>query len=312
MNLQISSLNTQYYEAETEADEATAALKLPITDYKTIITLKTQQLLTPKQKYFAAANATHDRDERLKTIKQDVKKQYLQAMLIQENIANTKSDIAIANRKLNEMNLRLKLGQIKQLDMKKYQDALNTFNIQLKNYNNQYNTSLRAIKNALDLKASDNIIFLSSNLSYTKFDDSKIEDRIALAVLNSYEVTKQNQSISLAQTQYDIYGTSDLNYSITSGTYTLDTVKQSVESKLWEAYYNLKTLEDNVEAENINQVNELNNLNLATLKNKLKLTTNADLMSEELTYNKQLTKTKSAINDYMLCIDSFKNMLGEK
>lgn len=264
--------------------------------------------------------AKSDRAEKLKSIKNDLKKQYLNALSDQKDIDSINESIENLNTKIKNQNMKIQLGQATESSV----DSLNTQKANLQTSLNQLNVQLQSelltIKEYLNLNMSQQLTLADAGEDFVKFEDSNIENRIADAVDKNPDIIKQENSLELLKSKTGIY----MNYyskyenqirgfqiNIDQSRMSLENAKLTTEINLWQSYYNLKNAEGTVDQEKTNLQNAEEDLNIAQTKYNVGTADKTTLEDAKIALQQQKTKVERAINNYIVSSESFQNLLEE-
>lgn len=265
-------------------------------------------------------NEKHDRDEKLKSLKVDLQRQYLNALSDQEDIESLKSSINNLEKKIEKTTLRIKLGQTNstELDSLKAQKA--ELNSRLNNLKAQLEAELLTIKQHLNISLVKEISLTPVKKDYSKFDDTGIEYRLDNGVKRNYELKKQENSLDLLKSKKGIYMEHSIDYEVAIRGFDIN-INQAREMinnatlncriNVLKAYYDLKNKEEAVEAEKLNLQVAEDNFNTIETKFKSGMVDGIEREAVKIALDQQKTKLQRAINDYMVTGESFKNLLEE-
>ena len=123
-------------------------------------------------------SAKSDRAERTEAIKNDLKKQYLNALCDQKDIDVINKSIENLDNKIKIQNTKINAGIATENSV----ESLNTQKSNLQTSLNQLNTQLQSelltIRQYLNLNMSQQITLTDTSEDYVKFDDSNIDEKI--------------------------------------------------------------------------------------------------------------------------------------
>lgn len=264
--------------------------------------------------------AKSDRDEKLKSIKNDLKKQYLNALCDQQDTANINKSLENLNNKIKIQNAKIQAGtatenSIEDLNTQKsnLQTSLNQLNVQLQ-------SELLTIKQYLNLNMTQQITLENASEEYIKFDDTNIENRITDAVDRNPEIVKQENSLELLKSKTGIYMKYYSQYenqirgfqiNTSQSRISLDSLELTTEINLWKSYYNLKNAEDTVNQEKTNLENAEDDVKTAQTKYDTGVTDKTALDDASTALQQQKTKLERAVDNYMTVSESLQNALEE-
>lgn len=317
MDMKIAIADTEYWQSLDDADAAKDKFSKTIEDK--IANEKVKQI-DWQRKLITLNNLKYDRNEKLKSLKLDITKQYMSLQLSQKDIENSQIDLTNLDTKINDMLLKVKLGLVREIDVKSLQAQRLTMQSQIDKSKGQLEIDMLSFKNALGIDTKTNLYLFPVQKEYATFNDYDIANRIAAALAKSHDVENAQKDYDLTVLEKDITAkyydyvpstVKDLETTVVDKASTLDNTKRSVEASLWTAYYNLKSLEDSVEIARLNVAIDELNLQITQAKVKAGQATAATESNDKLTLEKQKASFQKAINDYMITIDEFVNQLGE-
>ena len=206
------------------------------------------------------------------------------------------------------------------------QDSLQSLNVQKSQFQASLNTpkaqlqqNLLTIKQKINMDLDSNLTLLSTQKQYSKFDDSNMESKIDTAVKNNYNMEKINNNLNILKIKEAIY--KQYSYNDDSGEVSTGLSIQDLENSLadtelntkislWNSYYNIKNLEDNVSLENVKVESAMANYN--TILSKVKEGTAVQLQADsaELSLKYEQANLKNAQNNYMEAVDEFQYNLN--
>lgn len=277
------------------------------------------KFIYPKQSLQQIENAKHEKDNRLKEIKNDVEKQYLNLVNSDKEIGLTNKSIENINEEIKKTNTNIKEGRavsssLEALKLKKVQ-----LTTELNRAKLQKEESLIKIKQYLNIDKEKNINLSPAKKVFQKFNDSHIEDIINKALLKNYDLYSKNKNLEFAKDEkalYVKYGSNSLEEEVNVDVKVKDlendlqNTKTNVEINLWRAYYDLKAKESTAEIEMLNLENAKSRYNESEIRYKAGAIDKLQLQSSKLELDKQNVTTERAINDYMITVDSFKDNLA--
>ncbi|OAA86901.1 TolC family protein [Clostridium ljungdahlii] len=265
-------------------------------------------------------NTKMDRDEKLKSIKNDLKKQYLNALCDQEDIENTKKLIENLDDKIKNQNLKIQLGQATDSSLETLKTQKSSLQTSLNNLQVQLQSELLNIKQYLNLDMSQEIILTPIEEKYVKFDDTGIDTRIENAIDKNPDVIKQQSSLDLLKSKtgtYMSYGGKYANQirgfqiNIEEQSSALDQLKLATQIKLVQAYYDLKNANDLVSQEQVNLQNAEDDFKAAQAKYSVGVIDKPTEVDSSIALNQEKTKLKRAIDNCTVSSENLKNLLEE-
>ncbi|WP_195604273.1 TolC family protein [Clostridium tyrobutyricum] len=265
-------------------------------------------------------SAKSDRAERIQAIKNDLKKQYLNALCDQKDIDIINKSIENIDNKIKIQNVKIEAGVATENSV----ESLNTQKSNLQTSLNQINTQLQSelltIRQYLNLNMLQQITLTDISEDYVKFDDSNIDERIQTAVDKNPEIVKQENSLDLLKSKTGIYTDYYAKYenqvkafqiNINQSRMALDNLEINTQIGLWQSYYNLKNAENSVDAEKANLENAEDDLKIAGSSYAAGSTDKTAVDDANTSLEQQKNKLERAINNYVATLNDFKNSLGE-
>lgn len=313
---QLSLYKKQY---SISLDEAISArIVVDMTD----TVLRKKEKLNWKEKLNVLENHEQDRSNFIYNAKAKFQRSYINAVQLQKDSAAILTELDKLEISINHAKLKLQNGLIKSSEL----NGMNSTKAQLVAQANAIGRQLEIIKldlkKALGIEMSKDISVVEADKVFTKFLDDSLEEKIKAAVQESFELEKAVKDLDLTKLKYKIvttyYGETypaeadSIETSIEQKEHDLKLIALKKESDLWNSYYSIKNLEDNIEIQRINV--KLAELNLHDVQTKIKLNKAIalDELSSSVNLSKANNKLQSLINEYMLSQESFNRELGNK
>jgi len=307
----------RYGDALEEADEAKGDKgNTPIANLQ----LRKTELLNWQLEKLNLNELKNEKTERLKAIKSDVKKQYIDTLLLNEDIEFIKEDIVIIDKKIEEMTLRIKLGQAKETDYKSLSVQKLTLQNQLALLNTQVQVSMINLKKTLGIAISQQINIEDIVLPYVYVDKENLSETILKAVEGDFAIVKiakelelKNYEIQLTKDYTDYRYSidySDLQVEVKEIETKLSYDKVNLEAELWIEYYNLLGLEDSIKLEELNTEIEKINYDTIVAKAKLNMVDAIKESNARISYNRQKSNYQRAMYDYILAAEQLNQKLN--
>ncbi|MFZ3131110.1 MAG: TolC family protein [Desulfosporosinus sp.] len=272
--------------------------------------------LNYKRSQWTLDNAKHDRDTQIKALKVQITNEYESILTLQQQADNLKTQLANLDAVINQVNLQIKLGLKVASEIYAYNAQKSKLEAAQKAIINSINSSMITLKQDLGIDISRNVV-LTSNLSpYTKFDDTDINNTIAKAIQNSYDIPKYTQDIEITQIEYDIdfyysdYLLADrVQLSIEDKKGTLATLPVTLEVGLRKDYNTLKTLENTIEADKLTVEADQININVMQKNIDVGKSSSLEMIAlQNILLNDQYTLQQD-INVYMTAASNLQNSL---
>ena len=322
-NPDIKALDSKIVVAKKQYDDDSkkqnkASIKDPM-GKTTVLDIKKQQEINWRESLLNLKNMEHQRKETLRNLKVEAEKMYIEASALKSDIQNSKDELSVIDKRIDEANLKIKLGYVKQSDIKTLEAQKSQISSTITASQNSLSDTMADLKGILGI--SDDTALYIDPLYYDmlEFDDSNIEGKIQEAVKMSYDISSKQEELDIL----NLDKTLTLKYSLVKDDSTVDSINSNIADKeeefesagynlrssLLSSYYNLKVLQNNVEAEK---------LNVETAENDLKNThalVNAGIAVkiDELEKSNALSKEKStlqrAINSYIIASHDLKGKL---
>ncbi len=265
-------------------------------------------------------NEKHDRDDKLKELKNKFQGQYFNAVTDQKDMESIHAELANLDKKIEKTTLRVKLGQTTGTELDNVMAEKSGLQSRLNTTEAKLQAELLTIKQYLSIGLTKDISFSSAQKEFAKFDENGIDYRIQNAVDKNYALKKQENSITLLKTEKGISmgysATMDVeirgfDVSISQAREAMEDAKLSTQIKIMQGYYDLKNKEDAVQAEKLNLEIAEDNFNTAETKFKSGMVDKIEEEGARIKLDQQKNKYQAAINDYMVTSESFKNLMEE-
>ncbi|MDQ7093919.1 TolC family protein [Desulfosporosinus sp. PR] len=312
-DLKLADSQIQIYDKQNQTDLAQHSAGTAVTDEDS----KKVQFLNFKRSQWTLDNAKHDRDNQLKDLKVDVTNQYETILALQQQADNYKTELANIDKLIDQANLQIKLGLQIPSSINSYTASKSKLEAAQKAVLNSINSDMITLKQDLGIDLSRNVVLTSTLIPYTQFDDSKLDNQIAEAIKNNYDIQRYTQDIDITQIEHDIDlefddKTSDqLEISIEDKKETLANLAVNQEVSLRTAYNNLKSLENTIAADKLTV--EADQINLDTKQKNVDVGTasSLDLINLQNTLLNDQNTLQQDINTYMTAVANFQNSLDD-
>lgn len=271
--------------------------------------------LNYKRTQWTLDNAKHDREIQLKDLKAQITNEYQNILTLQQQAKNLKTQQGNLEKIIDQVNLQIELGLIVPTDIHTYNAQKSKLEAAQNAIANSIKSSMLTLKQDLGIEINRNVVLTSSPIQYTKFDDSDVDNKIAKAVENSYELSKYERDIELTQIEYDIafyYSNvmaDQIQLSIEDKKATLASLPTTLEVGFRTAYNTIKTLENTIEADKLTV--EADQINISVMQKNIDVGKASSLEMIAL-QNKLLTDQytlRQDIDAYMTAVTNFKNSL---
>jgi outer membrane protein TolC len=280
---------------------------------------KTKQL-SYRQATLELDSLYNDKVEKLQALRTSVKQEYVGLQLQKDNIEYIKQDIAVMDKEMKEIQLRMQLGQAKESDYKSmYAQSLSLQN-QLNSLNTQYQTSLINFKKTLGIELSQPVEIQNIVLPYATVNKETQHSDIVKAIENDFAIKKLNRQIELKKIEIQLVKKytdakfsseyRDLLVELDELETNLSYQKVSMEAALMIQGYDLLVLNDKVKLAELNLEIAKINYDAAMAKAKLGLIDKATEINAGITYNRQKNSLQSAKYDYTIAAEQFNRDLN--
>ena len=271
--------------------------------------------LNHKKALWTLENAKYDREKQLKDVKVQVANQYQNILALQEQVNNLKIQIDNVDKYIEQLKLQINLGMGIESQIYALNAQRSGLEAALKASQNSITSSMIALKKDLGIDIARDVVLKSDLSAYKKFDDSQIDERIAKAVENDYDLKRYEQDVELTEIEYDIAyyysnGSADqLQISVEDKKATLEALPVTKEVELKKAYNSLRSLENSIKASEL--AVEADKINIEVLQKKIDAGVSSSIEMIEFQnklLNDQYTLLQNIIS-YMSAASNFENSL---
>lgn len=315
MDKKIGLLTKQY----DEALERSKSFPHQASEKMSKVEIVKEERLNWKSKLLELNNMKHDREEKLKQIKNDVEKMFADITIMQVQRKSLQEQLTAVDQRIAQMQLKIKLGMLKSTDIKQLEAQKIKLDSELKSLDREVTILLSDIKKVAGINASTNITIKDYSYTYKSFNEYQVDMRIQNAVTGSYDIAKAKEELELLKIERDIvYHFSDdpqmdveqLDMDINVKEAEIDDLNTSVESKLRTNYFALLNFNDAIEIAKIDkEIAELN-LKKGEAQYKVGKITEMDVLDLRIALIKQEAQLMQAIGDYMKASKDFDNELS--
>jgi hypothetical protein len=309
---------SQFEDVLDAADEARRQNKSD-----TSLQLKKTEVLTPKQQWLQIDIAKNDRLEKFKSLKSDVKQQYINILLIQKDMSYIKEDIVSIDKKLEEIKLRMQLGQAKESDYKSLYSQKLSIQNQLNLLNTQLETSMINFKALVGIELTQPIVLEDLTLPYQVVDKNNLKNNILNSISTDFTFTKLNKDLELKNFEIELTKKYDDDYrfdpeykdlllEVTEIEAETKYEKLNLEASRWIEYYNILVLEDTIKLEEVNLEIQKINYDATTAKAKLGMIDSVTELNAKIAYDRQKNTLQRAMYDYIMAVEKFNDKLTNK
>lgn len=271
--------------------------------------------LNHKKALWTLENAKYDREKQLRDLQVQVANQYQNILALQEQAENLKLQIGNVDKYIEQLKLQINLGMGIESQIYALNAQRSGLEAALKASQNSITSSMIALKKDLGIDIARDVVLKSGLSAYKKFDDSQINERIAEAIENDYDLKRYEQDVELTEIEYDIAyyysnGSADqLQISLEDKKATLEALPVTKEVELKKAYNSLRSLENSIKAAEL--AVEADKINIEVLQKKIDAGVSSSIEMIELQnklLNDQYTLLQNIIS-YMSAAANFENSL---
>lgn len=262
----------------------------------------------------------NDRAEAVKSIKNTIQQYYIDAQLLQEDAKIIAQELTSIDSKIAEAQLKIKLGQLKESDYKTLLSQKLTLQNSINATNKQYDIKLINLKKEIGIDLSSKLILQNEVLPYAVNDIEKLKENIKPYIEKDFSIIKLNKELELKQLErklvmdYTDYKHSDLvpdlDIDIEEIKANIEVQKFNIEADLWIAYYDIRTLSENITLEELNLEIEKINYDTIATKSKLGMIDAVTELNAKIAYSRQKNNLQRAMYNYILAADQFNEKLG--
>ncbi|AFM43240.1 hypothetical protein Desaci_4396 [Desulfosporosinus acidiphilus SJ4] len=276
------------------------------------------QDLNYKRSQWSLDNAKHQRDTDLKNLRVQVTNEYENILNYQQEAENYQTQLNNLDTQIDKMNLQIKLG----LQIPSAIYALNAgksgLEAKQKGVLNSINSEMLTLKQDLGIDLNRDVVLTSSLVPFTKFDDSDLNNKIAKAIQNNYDLQKYQQDIDISQIEYEIdmvfedsMSADQVQLSIEDKKATLADISNNQLVQLRSDYNSLKTLENTVSADQLTV--EADKINIDVMQKNIDAgkSTILDMISLQNTLLNDQFTLQQDVNSYMTAAANYQNSLDD-
>ncbi|XWX59961.1 TolC family protein [Desulfitobacterium sp. AusDCA] len=274
--------------------------------------------LNYKRTQWTLDNAKHDRENQLKNLQVDITNQYQTILSLQQQANNIGKQITNLDTTIDQINLQIKLGL-------QIPSAVYTYNAQRSGLEamqklalNSMNSSMNTLKQDLGIDLNRPVVLASPLVTYTKFDDADIDNKIAKSAQTTYDIQKTQQDIEISQIEHDIdfyyddtQNADTIELSIEDKKATLENLPVTKELSLRKAYNDLKSKENTIEADRLTV--EADQINIDVMQKNIEVgkSSNLDLLKLQSTLLTDQNTMQQDVIAYMTAAANFQNSLEQ-
>ncbi|NME96238.1 TolC family protein [Clostridium cochlearium] len=284
------------------------------------VSFRKQQLLNFRQSALNVKSARKEREDKVKEIKRELERNYLNVLNSRRDIKNTEETLKNLDMQIEKMQRYIDTGKASPTSI----EPLKVQKTQLKSSLNfpklQEQESLLKIKQYLGLDQSKNI---KLNLEYANkefklYNPENIDKIINDSVEKNFGLYKMKEQLEFLKEErriYEKYGrnteveSTNTDIRIKDMENSIEDYKLNLRVNFWSAYYNLKSKEEAVDVAKANLQHSKMKYEETKYRFEQGLEDKVELDSKELDFEKKKIEEEKAVNEYMITVQSFKDTL---
>lgn len=179
------------------------------------------------------------------------------------------------------------------------------------------NSSMNTLKQDLGIDLNRPVVLTSPIVTYTKFDDADIDNKITKSAQTTYDIQKYQQDIEISQIEHDIdfyyndNNTDTIELSIEDKKATLENLPVTTELNLRKAYNDLKSLENTIESDRLTVEADQINIDIMQKNIEVGKSSNLDLLALQSTLLTDQNTMQKDVIAYMTAAANFQNSLEQ-
>ncbi|NOH17284.1 TolC family protein [Clostridium cochlearium] len=284
------------------------------------VSFRKQQLLNFRQSALNVKSARKEREDKVKEIKRELERNYLNVLNSRRDIKNTEETLKSLDMQIEKMQRYIDTGKASPTSI----EPLKVQKTQLKSSLNfpklQEQESLLKIKQYLGLDQSKNI---KLNLEYANkefklYNPENIDKIINDSVEKNFGLYKMKEQLEFLKEErriYEKYGrnteveSTNTDIRIKDMENSIEDYKLNLRVNFWSAYYNLKSKEEAVDVAKANLQHSKMKYEEIKYRFEQGLEDKVELDSKALDFQKKKIEEEKAVNEYMITVQSFKDTL---
>ncbi|RXI40872.1 hypothetical protein DP129_01695 [Clostridium tetani] len=285
------------------------------------VSFRRQQMLNFRQSALNVKSARKDKEDKVKEIKRELERNYLNVLNCRRDIKNTEETLKNLDMQIEKLQRYIDEGKasstsIEPLEVQKTQlrSSLNLPKL-------QEQESLLKIKQYLGLDQTKNI---KLNLEYANkefklYNPENIDKIINDSIEKNFGLYKMNEGLEFLKVERHIYEKYGRNIEVESTNLdirmkdmqnSIEDYKLNLRVNFWSAYYKLKGTEEAVDVAKANLDHSKMKYEETKYRFDQGLEDKVQLESAKLDFEKKKIEEEKAINEYMITVQSFKDTLG--
>ncbi|HVJ49279.1 TolC family protein [Desulfitobacterium sp.] len=299
------------YDKQNQQALARHDANIPVVDEAS----KKDRALNYQRTQWTLDNAKHDRATQLKDLQVAITNEYEGILTLQQQAENLKKQHSNLDTVIEQVNLQINLGLKIPSDLYAYKAQISKLEAGQKAITNSINSAMNTLKQDLGIDLNREVVLTSKLNAYTKFDETDLENKIAKAVKNNYDIQKYTQDIAITQTEYDIDFYYDdiyadpIQLSVEDKKATLANLPVTKEVSLRAAYNSLKTLENTIEADKLTVEADQINIDIKQKNIDVGTSSTLEMIPLQTTLLNDQYTLQQDINAYMAAAANFQNSL---
>lgn len=250
----------------------------------------------------------------------NIKQLYYNLLSMQSDFEIINNEIVDIDKKIEDLNIKIKLGKALDNDKKLLQVQKLALVGQKNELSKQIDNSMISIKKEIGIDVFKKLILTNTTVNYSTFDIANVYEKIDAAVQSDFDLVKLNKKLQLKvlekkitvdnTTIKDSLDLTTFDMAISELELQIIEKKNNVSGDLWIEYNNLLNMHDNVLLEELKL--EIEKINYATTSAKAKLGIVDFAMESDtrIAYNRQQTSLQRAKYNYLIAAEQLKYKLG--
>ncbi|BDR71603.1 hypothetical protein K144316041_03110 [Clostridium tetani] len=285
------------------------------------VSFRRQQMLNFRQSALNVKSARKDKEDKVKEIKRELERNYLNVLNCRRDIKNTEETLKNLDMQIEKLQRYIDEGKASSTSI----EPLKVQKTQLRSSLNlpklQEQESLLKIKQYLGLDQTKNI---KLNLEYANkefklYNPENIDKIINDSIEKNFGLYKMNEGLEFLKVERHIYEKYGRNTEVESTNTdirikdmqnSIEDYKLNLRVNFWSAYYNLKGKEEAVDVAKANLAHSKMKYEETKYRSDQGLEDKVQLDSAKLDFEKKKIEEEKAINEYMITVQSFKDTLG--
>lgn len=284
------------------------------------VSFRKQQMINFRQSALNVRAGRKDREDKVKEIKRELERNYLNVLNSRRDIKNTEETLKNLDMQIEKVQRYIESGKASPTSI----EPLKVQKAQVKSSLNfpklEEQESLLKIKQYLGL---DQTKIIKLNLEYANkefklYDPEDMEKIINDGIEKNFGLYKMKEELELLKVEkyiYEKYGrnteveSTNTDIRIKDMENSIEDYKLNLRVNFWSAYYNLKSKEESVDLAKANLQHSKMKYEETKYRFDQGLEDEVELDSKELDFEKKKIEEEKALNEYMITVQSFKDTL---